>query len=223
MEDDEQLGRVVTAQLGEAGLATTSVTTVRGALRALADDEPDVVLLDLGLPDGSGIEVLQALQSQRSAAHVIVLSGAGAEVDRIGALEAGADDYLVKPFSVREVVARIAAVSRRRAPTLGHLVHGPLDIDVEARRVLHRGEPIDLTPKEFDLLLFLASRPGQVFARAELLRSVWDSSPEWQQEKTVTEHVRRLRAKLEPEAADPRVLVTVRGRGYRFDPPVSPG
>ena len=219
VEDDEMLRRLVSVYLAEEGHVTTAVATVRDAIEAIDGDGHDVILLDLGLPDGSGAQVLAALQERRSSAHVMVLSGAGAEGDRVGALESGADDYLVKPFSLVEVAARIAAVARRRGPGGGHLAYGSLLIDMEGRRVEHHGRPVELTAREFDLLAFLASRPGQAFGRDELLRCVWDSSPEWQQEKTVTEHMRRLRAKVERDPAEPEILVTVRGIGYRFEPP----
>jgi DNA-binding response OmpR family regulator len=219
VEDDDHLRRLVGYQLAEEGHDTTAVATVREAVTALDRMAPDIVLLDLGLPDGTGSDVLEALQARRSTAHVIVLSGAGAEDDRIGALKSGADDYLVKPFSLMEVAARIAAVERRRGPGRGRLIFDTLVIDTDARRVERDGADVEVTAREFDLLAFLASRPGQAFTRDELLRSVWDSSAEWQQEKTVTEHMRRLRAKIERDPAQPEVLQTVRGIGYRFEPP----
>ncbi len=219
VEDDEHLRRLVNRHLDEVGLTTTTVGTVREAIETLDGDDHDIVLLDLGLPDGSGRLVLDALQARGSTAHVIVLSGAGAVAVRVGALESGADDSLVKPFSMREVAARIAAVQRRRSSRRGRLEHGPLVIDMEARQVQRDGVPVSLTAREFDLLAYLAGRPGQVFDRPALLRAVWDSSPEWQQEKTVTEHVRRLRTKLEQDPARPRVLRTVRGVGYCYEPP----
>ncbi|HXW33267.1 MAG TPA: response regulator transcription factor [Acidimicrobiales bacterium] len=177
----------------------------------------DLVLLDLGLPGLDGEEVLARLRRD-SAMPVIVLTGRTEEAERVRVLDLGADDYVVKPFSLPELEARIRAVLRRgqTSPPSSRIEHPDLVIDRSAHRVEIRGSEIELTPKEFDLLAFLAAAPDQVFTREELLEHVWGSTQEWQDPATVTEHVRRLRLKLEQDPAEPRWLHTVRGVGYRF-------
>ncbi len=149
-----------------------------------------------------------------------MLSGRSDEADRIIGLELGADDYVVKPFSPRELVARVRSVLRRtRGPRRQtRLEFGELEVELTTREVWLRGESVELRRREFDLLAFLCVSPRQVFTREQLLRHVWDSEPEWQGVGTVSEHVHRLRAKIEDDAARPRRIVTVRGVGYRFTP-----
>jgi DNA-binding response OmpR family regulator len=149
---------------------------------------------------------------------VIVLSGRAAESDRVLAFELGADDYVVKPFLARELPARIRSVVRRSGSATPAWRFGPLEIRVPEREVLLAGVLIDTTPREFDLLAKLASTPRRVFSKAELLSAVWGSSDDWQDPATVTEHIRRLRRKLEADPDRPRWLHTVRGAGYRFEP-----
>jgi DNA-binding response OmpR family regulator len=177
----------------------------------------DLVLLDLGLPGLDGEEVLARLRRD-SALPVIVLTGRTEEAERVRVLNLGADDYVVKPCSLPELEARIRAVLRRgqQPQATTQIEHDGLVIDRAAHRVMVSGKGVDLTPKEFDLLAFLAATPDQVFTREELLEHVWGSTQEWQDPATVTEHVRRLRLKLEPDAANSRWLHTVRGIGYRF-------
>ncbi len=147
-----------------------------------------------------------------------MLSAKGEESQRVAGLEMGADDYLAKPASPREVVARVKAVLRRSGPTGPERIQiGELDIDVIGRRCLRAGVEVDLPPKEFELLVRLASTPGEVHSRADLLRDVWGSNPEWQDPGTVTVHMRRLRRKIETDPAKPVHLATVYGVGYRFD------
>ena len=146
------------------------------------------------------------------------LAERGGEAERVGGLELGADDYVTKPFSPRELVARVRTVLRR-APTTSEVVEvAGLSVDPVARTVHRDGEAIDLTRREFDLLHHFANHPGEVFSRADLLKAVWESSPEWQDPSTVTVHIRRLRAKVEAVPSEPRHLVTQWGVGYRFDP-----
>lgn len=188
-----------------------------GTLREANLGHYDLVLLDLGLPGLDGEDVLSRLRRE-SALPVIVLTGRSEERERIRVLDLGADDYLVKPCSLPELEARIRAVLRRGqpAPDSGRIEHADLLIDRNAHRVQLRGAIVDLTPKEFDLLAFLAGSPDQVFTREELLEHVWGSTQDWQDPATVTEHVRRLRLKIEEDPAKPRWLHTVRGVGYRF-------
>ncbi len=223
VEDDAAVCRIVRDQLEGRGVGVVSAGSVAASREALGREDFQAIILDLTLPDGSGLELLAELRAAGSSAHVIVLTGAGSEADRVHALESGADDYVVKPFFAREVAARVLAVERRRGLVEDTTLRiGPLEIDLAAREVTAHDRPVDLTTKEFALLAFLAARPGHTFSRAELLRAVWQSSPDWQQGATVTEHVRRLRTKIEPDPQNPEMLKTVRGAGYRLDVP-SPG
>jgi len=194
------------------------------ALEAVRTDVPDVVLLDVNMPDMSGLEVLATVRRLHPDLPVILVTGRNDESDRVLGLDLGADDYLVKPFSVRELGARIRSVTRRASPAAdGPSSAGPIDFgDLAVRRAEHEvalgGELVDLTPKEFDLLAYLASHPRRVFTREEILREVWGSSEDWQDPATVTEHVRRLRKKIETDPERPLRLRTVRGVGYRFEP-----
>lgn len=191
------------------------------ALAAIEAHPPNLVLLDVNMPGMSGFEVLSDLRRTR-AIPIILLTGRDEETDRVIGLELGADDYVVKPFSLRELSARIRSVLRRAQPVTppaqSSLEFGSLVIRLAEREVVVDGRVIDLTPKEFDLLAFLAASPRQVFSRTQLLENVWGSSSEWQDPATVTEHVRRLRKKIEPDPDHPRWLSTARGVGYRFEP-----
>ena len=192
------------------------------ALKLLKTDRPDIVLLDVTLPMQDGLEVLGQIRSE-SDVPVILVTARGAESDRVVGLRMGADDYVVKPFSAAELSARIESVLRRAraASTTGagtRLAFGGLTIDVETREVSLDGEIVVTTAREFDLLAFLARSPRQVFSRQQLLEHVWDSSAEWQDAATVTEHIRRLRRKIEADADNPIRITTVRGVGYRFEP-----
>ncbi len=223
VDADEAVLRLVTNRLERQAVDVTPVATVAGALAELTHRTFDVAIFDLMRPDGSGLDLMRVLREGAAPTHVIIASDAAGEGDRVHALGLGADDYVVKPFSVRELTARVLAVRRRRAAaTDDHMVFGSMTIDLAARQVAIDGAPVRLTAKEFDLLAFLAARPRHAFSRDELLRSVWRSASDWQQVSTVTEHVRRVRAKIEPEPHHPRMLHTVRGVGYRFDPPAGP-
>jgi two-component system alkaline phosphatase synthesis response regulator PhoP len=163
---------------------------------------------------------IKAILRRTSRIPVIVLTGRGGETDRIVGLDLGADDYLVKPFSPGELAARVRSVLRRATPEAppDRFEFGTLAIDVTTREVLLAGDPEELTAKEFDLLVFLARAPRQVFTRAQLLKRVWGAVGEWQDSATVTQHVHRLRHKLEADPSRPVWLRTVRGVGYRFEP-----
>jgi PAS domain S-box-containing protein len=220
VEDDVAVRRLVSDRLAMQGIAVTAAATVAAALTELHHSTFDVAILDLNLPDGSGLDLLQTLRQRGSSTHVIILTGAGSETERVRGLELGADDYVVKPFFVRELAARVLAVRRRQ--DMGKdstLRYGPITIDLAARQVTVNEVPVSLTAKEFDLLAFLAARPRHVFSRDELLHSVGPPAADFQQTSTVTELMRRLRSKIEPEPEHQRLLQTVRGVGYRFDPP----
>lgn len=219
--DDEPMVREVLARyLEKEGFVVRTAEDGEQALSSVEAAEPDVVLLDLMLPRIDGLEVYRRLR-ERSAPAVIMLTAKGEETDRVVGLELGADDYVVKPFSPREVVARVRAVLRRSASATARpataLTFGELRIDPRRREAFLGERPIKLTRKEFDLLHLLASEPGSTFSRTRLLDEVWDSA--WDGDgSTVTVHVRRLREKIERDPADPRHLVTVWGVGYRFEP-----
>ena len=222
VEDDAAVRQLVTNRLEMEGVMVTVATTVAEAITEIHHRVFDAAILDLTLPDGSGLEVLHDLRDLGAATHVTILSGAKSEIDRVGALDLGADDYVVKPFFVRELAARILAVQRRQdASTATALRYGPLQIDLAAREVTVDNVPVHLTTKEFDLLVCMAAHPRQVFSRDALLREVWHSAGDWQQASTVTEHIRRLRAKIEFDPLSPRMVRTARGVGYRFDPPIA--
>ncbi len=216
--EDDQASRTATRLfLQRFGYRVGEAQDGPGTLREASLGHYDLVVLDLGLPGLDGEEVLARLRRD-SALPVIVLTGRAEETERVRLLDLGADDYIVKPCSLAELEARIRAVMRRGqvAPSSNRIEHAGLVIDRTAHRVELDGAVVDLTPKEFDLLSFLASAPDQVFTREELLEHVWGSTQEWQDPATVTEHVRRLRLKMEVDPASPRWLHTVRGVGYRF-------
>lgn len=219
VDDEPMVREVVTRYLEQDGHTVTVVPDGAAALQAVSGAEFDLVVLDLMLPHVDGLSVLAELRRER-ATPVIVLTARGEEEDRIRGLQLGADDYVVKPFSPRELVARVTSVLRRVGTPAHHgvLRFDGVEIDEAAREVRRDGRTIELTRKEFDLLAFLARAPRQVFTRAQLLQQVWDSSPDWQDPATVTVHIGHLRQKLERDPAQPERLVTVRGVGYRFEP-----
>ena len=219
VEDEGEIRDLLEFTLEAEGFSVLKAANGMEAFELLANDAPDLVILDLMMPAISGLEVLQSIR-QNGATPIIVLSALASEENRVRGLQLGADDYVVKPFSPRELVARIQAVLRRTAgpvATQSTVAYDGLTIDTASREVWVRGELVETTAKEFDLLTFLAANPGRVYTRHQLLREVWNSSSEWQQEGTVTEHIRRLRVKIEDDAERPRWLLTVRGVGYRFE------
>jgi DNA-binding response OmpR family regulator len=219
VDDAEQVRDLLARALERDGFAVEQAADGEEALSAVASRPPALVILDVNLPKLDGLQVLGRLK-RACDVPVILLTGRGEEPDRIAGLDLGADDYVVKPFSPGEVVARVRAVLRRnrRAAPGSRLEFPDLVIDLEQREVLVDGDVVDLTRREFDLLAYLASSPGQVFSREQLLQQVWGSSSDWQSATTVTEHVRRLRQRVEPDPDHPRRLLSVRGVGYRFHP-----
>lgn len=221
VDDEPQILEVVSKYLAREGFQTFLARDGEAALTAFGANKPDLIVLDLMLPKLDGLEVFRRMRAL-SAVPVIMLTAKGEETDRIVGLELGADDYITKPFSPRELVARVKAVLRRA--TTGTmletgertLLRGDLRIDPRARAVTRGDKAVELTGKEFDLLWFLAAHPGQVFNRNQLLDHVWgyeffgDSS-------TVTVHIRRLREKIEADPANPHFLITVWGVGYKFE------
>jgi len=217
--DDEPMVREVAATyLEREGFLVSLAADGESALRLFDSEAPDLVVLDLMLPKVDGYSVLSDLRS-RSTVPVILLTARSDEPDRVAGLEMGADDYVVKPFSPRELAARVRSVLRRARPqhTSSRMEFPGLTIDGSSREVAVDDQLVDVTAREFDLLEFLASSPRQVFSRGQLLEQVWDSSADFQDSSTVTVHVRRLRHKIEPDPNEPRWIKTVWGVGYRFD------
>jgi DNA-binding response OmpR family regulator len=207
VEDDPGIATQLVRGLRRGGYDVDHVTTGSEALRW---GEPDVVLLDLALPDTDGVEVCRQLR-QRSPVAIIVVTARGEEPERVLALDAGADDYLVKPFGLAELLARIRAVLRRVRPGGELLRHGPLTVDLRTQRVTVSGQEIALTPKEFDILECLAADPGRVLSRQQILESAWDAH--WYgPTKVLDVHVGSLRRKL----GVPGLIETVYGRGFRL-------
>jgi DNA-binding response OmpR family regulator len=218
--DDEPMVREVLERYLELdGFEVATAGDGEAALTSFAADPPNLVLLDLMLPRVDGLEVFRRMRAVAST-PVIMLTARGEETDRVVGLELGADDYITKPFSPREVMARVRAVLRRSGHDVdrdGVLEFGDLRIDRGRREVRVDGRDVRLTRKEYDLLDHLASSPGITFSRSALLESVWDFA--WDGDTaTVTVHVRRLREKIEADPSSPRHLITVWGVGYRFEP-----
>ncbi len=213
IEDDQALARLVHDYLDRNGFRTITAAGAVSGRQRLASDQPDLLVLDLGLPDGNGLDILRDLR-RTTMLPVIILTARGEEVDRIVGLELGADDYMVKPFSPGELVARIRAVLRRTDPTTQpaeRLVIRDLDIDLPRMRVSRSGSPIDLTATEFALLSTMAQQPGRVFTRQQLLQAVHGTLVE-AYERAIDAHIKNIRRKLEPGDG---YIQTVHGVGYR--------
>ena len=222
VDDEPTIADVVSRYLERAGYAARIASDGPGALRRAGEERPDLVVLDLMLPGMDGLEVMRRLREygEGPRVSVILLTAKGEHADRIAGLQLGADDYVVKPFSPAELVARVDAVLRRveSPPELeAPIAHGDLEVDPSARRATVRGEEVQLTVREFDLLLHFMRHPGQVFSRDQLMDAVWQFNF-YSDTSTVTVHMRRLRAKIEADPSQPRWLQTVWGVGYRFQP-----
>jgi DNA-binding response OmpR family regulator len=223
VDDDETVGDVVAAYLERAGIAVLRAADGIDALTLVATARPDIVVLDVMLPGIDGLEVCRRLRRSAPELPIVMLTALGEEDDRIRGLEVGADDYLAKPFSPRELVLRVQSVLRRAVgaaasatPDLPDLsVDGDLELDRRARRVRRQGRELGLTVREFDLLSWFLAHPGSAVRREDLMRDVWGW--EYGDASTVTVHVSRLREKIEPVPSDPQRLVTVFGVGYRWD------
>jgi two-component system response regulator RegX3 len=216
IEDDDAVADGIVDGLTDRSIVVTRVADGASGLAAIASDPPDLVVLDLGLPDMDGTEVCRQIRAT-STLPVIIVSARDDEVDRVVALEIGADDYIVKPFGMRELVARINAVSRRTADSAAdkqsdsEAANSRLVIDSRARRILLDGEPVHMTPREFDVLEYLARDRGAVYRRSDILRDVWDTN--WfGTAKTLDAHIAAVRKKL----GDPGWIESVRGIGFRL-------
>ena len=224
-EDQADIRDLLVLNLRSAGYEVTAVADGREALARQTERAHDLLVLDLMMPGLDGLEVCKALRARGSATPILMLTAKSTELDRVLGLELGADDYLTKPFSLAELLARVKALLRRadllraaqaNAQTLPSAIrNGELDIQPERRQVRCRGEALDFTALEFDLLLHFAQHPGHVFSRSQLLNAVWGYTHDGY-EHTVTTHINRLRAKLEADPMRPELILTVRGAGYKM-------
>ena len=227
VEDDDDLRETVARRFRDDGYDVATASTGPDALEAVAAQIPDLVLLDVMLPGLDGIEVCRRLRAEHPLLYIMMVTARASEIDRVIGLEVGADDYVTKPFSLQEVVARVRSALRRvrtvreriaAAPDEGEqpLEAGRLRIDPARREVTLDGEEIHLTVREFDLLLFLAQHPDRPFTRSQLLEKIWDIRYEGY-DRTIDSHVQRLRAKIEADPGNPEFVRTVWGVGYKFD------
>jgi DNA-binding response OmpR family regulator len=226
VEDEESISQPFAEALRRAGFEAVVTGTAAGAIKLAASEQPDLVMLDLALPDGDGRDVCRELR-RTSNVPIVMLTARGTEMDKIVGLELGADDYVVKPFSAAEVISRIRAVLRRSAPRDGDgdgkpVQVGDVELDPAARIVRFRGKELELSRKEFDLLAVLMRRAGRVVKREDLMSEVWDTN--WfGSTKTLDVHIGWLRRKLDDDPAAPTYIETVRGVGFRFAAPEDEG
>jgi len=220
VDDDPTVAGVVVGYLERAGHQPLHVADGRKALDTIAADPPDLVVLDLMLPEVGGLEVCRQVRAGHQHLPIIMLTALGEADERIAGLELGADDYVSKPFSPRELILRIESVLRRAGetpPSSGVLGAGSVTVDTAARIVTRDGAELSLTTREFDLLAYLMAHPGRAFSRAELMQHVWGWT--FGDQSTVTVHVRRLREKIEDNPTEPSLIKTVWGIGYRLEAP----
>jgi two-component system alkaline phosphatase synthesis response regulator PhoP len=220
VEDDLSILAGLSMNLRFEGYEVLQAQDGRTGLARALDEAPDLVVLDLMLPELNGFEVLKELRQRGRDTPVVVLSAKGMETDKILGLNLGADDYVVKPFGLQELLARIKAVLRRRYPTAGAapppVTFGDVSVDMAARTVARNGTPVELTAQEFKLLAHFLGHPGRTFTRDELLSGAWGYHYEGSA-RTVDNFMRQLRLKFEPDPEEPRHFLTVRGLGYRFE------
>jgi DNA-binding response OmpR family regulator len=221
IEDDPAVGQALVDGIGYEGYGVHWEDTGTGGVAFARDRSPALIVLDVRLPDGSGFDFCREMRQLGLRQPILMLTVQSDPVDRVVGLEMGADDYLTKPYHLRELIARIRSLLRRAYGELSSaeadiLYAGDLTIDRTRATVSREGRHIALTPTEFRLLVFLAQHPGQVFSRGQLIENVWGSDAEFYDDKTVSVHVRRLREKIEPEPSDPHIVLTVPGIGYRL-------
>ena len=224
VEDERAVARGLEYALAKEGFVVLWAETGQQALDLARSRDPHLIVLDIRLPDISGFDVCRQLRAERMRQPILMLTARDEEMDKVLGLELGADDYVVKPYSLRELISRIRALLRRAYGELataskgGVLRFGEVEVDVERLQVTRRGRPVDLTPTEFRLLRYLVSNPERPCSRDELIEAVWGYASDVGSERTVDVHIRHLREKLEDDPASPRWLVTVRGVGYKFEP-----
>ena len=222
VDDEAQIRRALTTNLTARGYEVVQAASGEDALRLAAEQHPDVVVLDLGLPGIDGIEVVRGLRGWTSV-PIVVLSVRGDETDKVAALDAGADDYVTKPFGMNELLARLRASLRRRAPAEEEaLITTPaFSIDLTAKRVTQEGDEVHLTPTEWHLIEMLVRHPGKLVSQRQLLQEVW--GPQYETETNYLRvYLAQVRRKLEPDPSKPRYFITEPGMGYRFDPEPDP-
>jgi DNA-binding response OmpR family regulator len=220
VDDEESIQKLLTYPLEREGYRVVQARDGEEALERFVEVPVDLVVLDLMLPKVGGLEVCRRMRRVESAVPIIMLTARGDEVDKVVGLEIGADDYITKPFSIREFMSRVRALLRRAqlppaAARIDVIEGDGLRIDTAKRTVDVRGEPVELTYLEFELLRTLAANPGHVFSRARLLQDLWGGA-EYRDPRTIDVHVRHLREKIERDPGDPEFIFTVRGAGYRF-------
>jgi DNA-binding response OmpR family regulator len=222
VEDERAVARGLEYGLVNEGFTVLRAETGRQALDLARIRDPHLILLDIRLPDVSGFDVCRQLRAEGKRQPILMLTARDEELDKVLGLELGADDYVVKPYSLRELLSRIRALLRRAygdlaAPSVGgRLRFGEVEVDMERLQVTRGGKPVDLTPTEFRLLRYLVSNPDRPFSRNELIEAVWGYASDIGSDRTVDVHIRHLREKLEDDPADPRHILTVRGVGYKF-------
>ncbi len=221
VEDDDSLQDVLSYNLNRKGYRVLQAMDGDAALEMAREEKPDLIVLDVMLPGLDGLEVCRIVRREM-ATPILILTARDQELDKVGGLELGADDYMTKPFSIRELLARVGALIRRREMDVGppeeekSISVGDLILNLEARTAHLFGKSVDLRPKEYDLLAFLAGNPGRAYTRNELLDQVWGTEY-FGDPRTVDVHVRWLREKIEREPGAPRHIITIRGTGYRFE------
>ena len=224
VEDEHAVARGLEYGLSNEGFTVLLADTGQRALDLVRVSSPDLVVLDIRLPDMSGFDVCSRIRAQGERLPILMLTARDEEVDKVLGLELGADDYVVKPYSMRELISRIRALLRRTYGDLAgttvsdRVVFGQIQVDLERLSVSRRGQLVSLTPTEFRLLRYLLANPGRPLARETIIQSVWGYDSSIGDERTVDVHIRHLREKLEDDPANPRWLLTVRGVGYKFEP-----
>jgi len=221
IEDDPAVAEALVEGIGDEGYEVHWEATGSGGVAYARDRTPQLIVLDVRLPDGSGFDFCRQMRQLGLRQPILMLTVQADEVDKVLGLEMGADDYLTKPYRLRELIARIRSLLRRAYGELASveadiLYADDLTIDRTRAAVTRDGRTLNLTPTEFRLLVFLAQHPGQVFSRGQLIENVWGSDADFYDDKTVSVHVRRLREKIEAEPSDPRIVLTVPGLGYRL-------
>ena len=221
IEDDPAIARAVQDGLEREGYRVTWCGTAGEGVNMARSAKPHLVILDVRLPDGSGFDACRTMRAQGMRMPILILTVQREELDKVLGLEIGADDYMVKPFSLRELISRIRALIRRAygeyaAGQGDQILVRDLVIEPTRGQVLRGDQALNLTPTEFRLLLYLARHPGQALTRAQMIEEVWNFSPDLDSERTVNVHIRRLREKIEPDPARPVIILTVPGIGYRF-------